>query len=218
MKKQDTKSNPLPRFERPSEAVVYWTLANLCRGAGGRFMLSVPKLARHCGLSASTTHRAILDLAKRGVIIYRRGYNQSRPSIFEIPLATGREDLSPGATAPPKIGTPNYNDSDNIINDLYIGDNDIAPVVPKQYDESEAEAEDRLAHRVAEGLNDLKNLALYLSYCRRFPAEIILKAYVRAREPHPDKIKVSRGALFNFLVRLYARKQNPNSNSRPAAR
>ena len=182
-------------------------------------MLPLPKLARHCGLSVSTTHRAILSLVKRGIITYRRGYNQSRPSIFEIPLQEGQENISQDATAQVKIGIPKTNDSDNIIKDLYISDkDDIAPFIPKQNEQSRAEAEDRLAHRVAEGLNDLKNLALYLSYCRRFPAEIILKAYVRAREPHPDKIKVSRGALFNFLVQLHVRKQNHNSNSGPSAR
>ena len=211
-------TNPLPNFERPSEAVVYWTLENLCAGAGGRYMLPLPKLARACGLSVSTTNRAVLSLAKRGAITYRRGFNQSRPSIFEIPLPAGNGNLSPSKIARPKIGIPNSSDSDSIIKDLYKGDkNDIA-AVSKQNEEGASEAQERLAHRVAEGLNDLKNLALYRSYCRRFPPAIILTAYTRAREVHPDKIKVSRGALFNFLVRLHGRKQNYNSHSGPAAR
>lgn len=173
-------------------------------------MLPLPKLARHCGLSVSTTHRAVLSLAKRGVIGYRRGFNQSRPSIFEIPLSVPKdreEKLPAETTAQPKIGIPNPSDSDCILYNIPLGDkDDIGEVVHKQKAGSENEAQERLAYRVADGLGDLKNLALYLSYCRRFPAEMILKAYVRAKEPHPDKIRVSRGALFNFLVQLYAKR------------
>ncbi|PIZ82103.1 MAG: hypothetical protein COY02_00690 [Parcubacteria group bacterium CG_4_10_14_0_2_um_filter_41_6] len=70
--------------------------------------------------------------------------------------------------------------------------------------------EERLAFQVADGLEDVKNLRLYESYCRRYPAEVILAAYVRAREVSPDKIKKSRGALFNFLVQKYGG-QNKNN-------
>ena len=105
MTQSSSQSNPLPRFERPSEAVVYWTLENLCGGAGGRYMLPLAKLAKHCGLSVSTVNRAALSLVCRGVIKYRPGQNQSRPSIFEIPL-NGGEKLSSKAGAQRKIGKP----------------------------------------------------------------------------------------------------------------
>lgn len=204
---------------------MYWTLENLCEGAGGRYMMPLAKLAQRCGLSVSTVNRAVLSLVCRGVIKYRPGQNQSRQSIFEIPLkgsggtVAGRvpkgrgEKLSQNATARPKIGIPNRNDSDLDNNNVYTGDSDIGKDVHSQNEDTEVEAAERLAHRVADGLNDMKNLRLYQSYCRRFPADLILKAFVRAREPAPDKIKVSRGALFNFLVQLYAKKRNPKNNS-----
>ena len=193
-------------------------------------MMPLSKLAKRCGLSLSTVNRAVLSLTQQGLIQYRRGCNQSRQSIFEIPLkgpggaVAGRvpkgrgEKLSQKTTARPKIGIPNRNDSDSDhSNNLSIGDNDIGGVVHKQNEDTESEAAERLAYRVAEGLDDMKNLRLYQSYCRRFPADLILKAFVRAREPAPDKIKVSRGALFNFLVQLYAKKRNPKNNSGGAA-
>ena len=198
---QSSPLPPLPDFERPSEAVVYWTLENLCGGAGGRFMLPLSKLARYVRLSLGTTKRAVASLSRRGLIRYRRGFNQFRPTIFELP--SSGEKLSQEITAESKIARPNPNDKSSITTDLSIGDNNDREVVHRP---DQTEAGERLAYRVADGLGDMKNLALYRSYCRRFPAEMVLKAYVRAKEPHPDKIRVSRGALFNFLVQLYAKR------------
>jgi len=229
MEQEQSPSKGFPKFERPSEAVVYWTLENLCGGAGGRYMLPLAKLAKRCGLSVSTVNRAVLSLVCRGLLKYRPGQNQSLQSIFEIPLkgpggtVAGRaplgmgKKLSPKTTARPKIGIPNRNDSDLDNNNVYTGDSDIGKDVHRQNEDTETEAAERLAYRVAEGLDDMKNLRLYQSYCRRFPADLVLKAFVRAREPAPDKIKVSRGALFNFLVQLYAKKRNPKNNSGGAA-
>ena len=225
----------LPLFERPSEAVVFWTLENLCGGAGGRYMLPLRKLARHCGLSVSTTNRAVLSLTRKAAIQYRRGYNQSRPSIFEIPQDTG-EELSHSTGAVAKIGIPPPSDSDNNINNLSIGDINDRREVHKQNEDSESgqaqrsrrggvdrepmgkedsgsSDKERLAYRVADGLDDLKNLRLYQSYCGQYPTEVILTAYVRAREVSPDRIKKSRGALFNFLVQKYGGNKNKRSYS-----
>ena len=69
-----------------------------------------------------------------------------------------------------------------------------------------------LAWRIARELNDLKNLALYHSYCRRFSLQIILKAYLRALAPPDEEIRVSRGALFNHLCQLYAQREKRNDN------
>lgn len=203
-----------PPFERPSEAVVYWTLERLCGGAGGRYMLPLPKLARACGLSVSTTNRAVLRLASRGLIRYRRGYNQARPSIFEISTDRGAK-WPQDTTARLKTSPPPANDSINydlFLNSIYRYDKG---VVPKQDRESSPVPPDpvgQFAYRLAEELGDLKNLALYRSYCQKFPVGVILNAFQRAKATAQSKIKVSRGALFNFLVQLYARKHQDNPN------
>ena len=199
MKQSQSQSKALPHFERPSEAVVYWTLESLCGGAGGRFMLSMRKLAQHCRLSVNTTNRAVLSLTKQGKIGYRRGFNQSRLSIYEIPKNTG-ESLSPTEIAVAKIAVPIPYDSDSSSPDLYTGDSDRRDVHSKNGDTESSTPENQLAYRIADGLDDMKNLRLYKNYCRKFPVDIILKAYARAKEPKPDKIKKSRGALFNFWL------------------
>ena len=286
-------------FERPSEAVVFWVLENLCRSAGGKCKITFADLARRCSLAGSTVKRAVHRLAKRKVIRFQAGCNQYQGSVYEIVYGkqemlkndshvgsrgvqddgkdggvcgmvqdgsekkqadfraggsarnglpthrnifntaversmAGKEksagaDVSQSRSAGPKIGQPNPSDISCITNDLYIGDKHDGRVVHnKQADStqrhgkgsvglrsdkggnSDPSEEERLAFQVAEGLGDVKNLRLYESYCKRYPTEIILTAYVRAREVSPDKIKKSRGALFNFLVQKYGGKNKNN--------
>jgi len=206
---KEQSTGGFPSFERPSEAVVFGVLENLCAGAGGRIMLSIPQLARPCGLAVSTTNRAVLSLARKGMIGYQAGYNQARPSVFEMPVNGQGVKLPSRRSGGPKIGAPIPNDSDSDSSRISIGDRIDRGAVHKRDASGTVDAE-RLAYRVADGLGDVKNLRLYQSYCRRYPADLILKAYVRAKEPTPDKIKKSRGALFNFLVQLYARRGNDN--------
>lgn len=215
MQKPFTPAHPIPHVERPSEAVVYWTLENLCGGAGGRYMLPLARLARQCGLSVNTTRRALLRLHAKGWIVYRPGKNQFHPTIYEISTGGGA-NLSPRTSADAKTAMPIPSDSDNNINNLYTGDiSDRGNVFHTKQDENESDRVERLACLVADGLGDRKNLALYRSYCKRFPASMILKAYIRAKEPAPEKIKKSRGALFNFLVQRfqYGEKQTQKDDS-----
>lgn len=240
---------PLPRFKRPSEAVVFWTLTNLCDGAGGLFQVSIKRLSRHCGLSVSTTNRAVLRLAEAGLVTYRRGVNQGRPSTFELagrdsrdPSARslrsvarddgrvarndtrardggeGRGNVSGPQTGGLKIGAASPNDNDHDLpGDTYLHDNDRG-AVHKQDESGDPDRGKKLAAAIAQSLGDTANLALYVSYCRRFPERVIMRAFEGAREPSPEAIRVSRGALFNYLVQFYGGKRSYNSDSGHPAR
>jgi len=176
-------------------------------------MLPLAKLAKHCGLSITTTRRALLNLQKQGYIVYRPGRNQFHPTIYEI-STEGRANLPPRTSAVPKTAMPVPSDSDVSLEDLSIGDrNDNGEVIHTKHDHGIPDQAERLACLVADGLEDMKNLALYKNYCARFPTQMILKAYIKAKEVSPDKIKKSRGALFNFLIQRYAKKQTPNNDS-----
>ncbi len=67
--------------------------------------------------------------------------------------------------------------------------------------------QEALALEIAENLCDLKNLGLYLAYCRKYPAEIIHQAYGLAKEIPANKIKKNRGAFFTYLVKYYVQNQ-----------
>lgn len=62
-----------------------------------------------------------------------------------------------------------------------------------------------LAMDIARALEDQENLALYISYCRRYPLSLLKKVLDEVRQIPSEKIKRSRGALFNYLVQKYAK-------------
>jgi hypothetical protein len=63
-----------------------------------------------------------------------------------------------------------------------------------------------LAMDIATALGDHKNLALYISYSRRYPVSLLRRVLGEVKEIPSEKIKKSRGALFNYLVQKYAKK------------
>lgn len=63
--------------------------------------------------------------------------------------------------------------------------------------------EDAIAWEICQAFKDKDNLPLYLSYVRKYPADIIRKAYQETMKLPANKIKKTRGALFNYLVKHY---------------
>ena len=70
-----------------------------------------------------------------------------------------------------------------------------------------------LAQDVAAALNDRENLALYLSFAKKYPEALIRRVLGQVRDIPDAKIKKSRGALFNYLIQRYGGK-NSQENSR----
>lgn len=66
-----------------------------------------------------------------------------------------------------------------------------------------------LAADLAYKLNDLPNLPMYIAYANKYPEVLLRKASGAAMEMPQNKIKKTRGALFNHLVQKYARESNP---------
>lgn len=62
-----------------------------------------------------------------------------------------------------------------------------------------------LAMDIAAALADQENLALYISYCRKYPIWLLRKVLGEVKEIPAERIKKSRGALFNYLVQKYAK-------------
>ena len=66
----------------------------------------------------------------------------------------------------------------------------------------------QVAVKIATALNDYKNLALYRSYSKKYPASLLWKVLGEVEMVPPEKIKKSRGALFNYLVQHYVKKSS----------
>lgn len=83
--------------------------------------------------------------------------------------------------------------------DIDRGNNSIAEFMPKS-------RQDLLAIDLAKELDDVRGLALYLSYSKKYP-EALLRRILHDVKAIPDiKIKKSRGALFNHLVQKHIQK------------
>ena len=70
--------------------------------------------------------------------------------------------------------------------------------------------EEILAGDLAEGLDDKLNFAFYLSVARKYPEEFLRKIFSHVRGIPSSKIKKSKGALFNYLVQKYEKRDENN--------
>lgn len=61
-----------------------------------------------------------------------------------------------------------------------------------------------IALEICQAFKDEKNLPLYLAYVKKYEMGIIQQAFKEAMKPPANKIKKTRGALFNYLVQYYA--------------
>jgi DNA-binding MarR family transcriptional regulator len=66
--------------------------------------------------------------------------------------------------------------------------------------------EEVLALDLAKALNDRRNLALYLSYAKKYPESFLRGVLGEVKEIPYERIRKSRAALFNHLVQKYAQK------------
>jgi hypothetical protein len=61
--------------------------------------------------------------------------------------------------------------------------------------------EELLALDLARDLDDLPNLACYISLTKKYPEYLIRRTLAVVKAVPQNKIRKSRGALFNFLIR-----------------
>lgn len=71
--------------------------------------------------------------------------------------------------------------------------------------------EELLALDLATALDDIKGLPLYISYVRKYPEQLLRRVLGVVREIPPEKVKRSRGALFNYLVQKHGHQNKNNS-------
>jgi hypothetical protein len=62
----------------------------------------------------------------------------------------------------------------------------------------------RIARKIAKGFKDEANYKFYLAYCQRYPLKIIWRAFIEVQRIPAERIRKSKGALFNYLVQKYA--------------
>lgn len=66
---------------------------------------------------------------------------------------------------------------------------------------NELTKEESIAYELARALNDMKGYNYYLSCVQKYPEVRLRKILGEVKKIPDDKIKKSRGALFNYLLR-----------------
>ncbi len=95
---------------------------------------------------------------------------------------------------------PNYNKRTKIIN--YIDKEKYLKLKNISFKGFKPKTrEELLAVDIAKALNDEKGLAYYLSLSRKYPEFILRDVLGQVKETPVDKIKKSKGALFNYLIK-----------------
>jgi len=66
--------------------------------------------------------------------------------------------------------------------------------------------ETQLAYELAEALNDKEAIQMYISYVHRFPEGLLREMLIKVLSIPENKIRKTRGALFNYLIQQHAAK------------
>ena len=74
--------------------------------------------------------------------------------------------------------------------------------------------QEELAQEIAKGLGEEQLLPIYRSFVRRYPEEVVRRAYQETIAFPAERIHKTRGAVFNYLLKKYVREvqsgtQNP---------
>jgi len=86
-----------------------------------------------------------------------------------------------------------YNDNDAITN----------LSKPKTMNILSPKEQQNMAKELAKALNDWQALAFYVTVCQKYPKDIIYEVLAKVLAIPNEKIRKTRGALFNSLIQQY---------------
>jgi biotin operon repressor len=176
-------------------------------------------IADKLGYSRATVNKALKVLKDYGLIQvkkrnrYHLSYRLIEPRCepLETEISTGRNrDVIPGNT--------NNNQIIRINNHIVRNERKLKTSAPSQAEEFQPQTrEELLASDIAFGLKDFKNMFRFIDLAKKYPESLLRRVLTEAREIPDNKIKKSRTALFNYLLREYATKSHWHpENSFPA--
>lgn len=82
------------------------------------------------------------------------------------------------------------------------------PPIPNRFHE--------LAKQIAEDFGEPEEIILFTTLFRRYPESLIRQAYEEVKKIPPEEIRKSRVALFLYLLKKYARREQQPQHSQAA--
>lgn len=161
-------------------------------------------IAKSLGYSRPTINKAIKVLEKEGLIwIEKRDRYHCVYTLLKVRCKAGETQMS-------TVGNSDVNQGNTNNNKLTRNNNiDIDNKYFKDFKTHRAfkpeSREELLALDLVESLEDPEGLPLYLSYAKKYPEWLLRQVLGEALEIPSDRIKKSRGAVFNYLVKKYTK-------------
>lgn len=165
-------------------------------------------IGKHLGYSRATVNKAVKLLERHGLV---RIEKKSRGGCVYYLLRCKAEEIEVSNRGNSEVKNLDTNDNTikRIINNIDKEDKNSLDSNQKTFKRFVPEnREELLALDLAQTLNDLKGLPLYISYSKKYPEFLLRRVLGEVMEIPGYKIKKSRGALFNHLVQKYAKETN----------
>lgn len=182
---------------------VYHLLASMA-DENQRCFPSQKYIAQKLGCSRATANHAIKMLANSKLIFIQR--RQRYHHVYYLLNVGGKNpetQMSNGRNSDVKKGDTNKNNLTRLNNDIVVMVKNISKETSFP-----STREELLASDITKALNDSPNTALYLSYAHKYPESYLRQILSEVKQTPAHKIKKSRGALFMYLVHLYANKHS----------
>jgi DNA-binding MarR family transcriptional regulator len=200
--------NQYGKILRSSGLAVYNVLASYANSKSQTCFPSQKFIAEHLGLSIRTVNRKIRLLKEFKLIKVKKKRGRCLYSLLRVDMPKGKrlydkrdtKDRTPGKSNNNKITRINNN---NVNEDKKFNFQFFKGFKPKTRKEL-------LALDIARELNDLKSLRLYLSYAKKYPESLLRKVLGEVKEIPMRRIKKGRAALFNYLIKKYAKETSKN--------
>ncbi len=195
-----------------SGIAVYNTLALFSNSKTQTCFPTHKAIADIIGLSRRTVARKTKLLKEVGLIKVEQKNGRCFYFLLDpgVSLATQGYDKKSISGVPPR----NINDNERTIinNDMGKGNNFTSSSVFRGF--RPKSREELLALDLAKALNDFKGLPLYISFAKKYPESFLRETLSGVLETPRNKIRKSRAALFNYLVRFSTECKLGNSNPR----
>lgn len=161
-------------------------------------------IAKRLGISRASANKAIQKLRiHKLIVIEKRNGNKCGYRLLQISCKHMIPEMSSSFTLP--VNKIDTNNTPRTILNNNSGASIKHPLTAKPYYSNE-NTKELLIQEIAEVLEDRDRMSLYQRYVDTYPEQIIRKVLSEVKHTPQYKIKKSRGALFTYLLRLYAHK------------
>lgn len=170
-------------------------------------------IAHTLGYSRATVNRALKVLIKHGLIAIRKKGQYCRVyRLLAVSCNTGETQMLHRCNRDVKKFDTNKNQITKINNNNIVNVKKIDMSLLKNSEGKEPKTRtELLAMDIAAGLRDQDHLDRYLSLANRYPEDILRRILSETKQVPDSRIKKSRAALFNHLLKKHVQETSHDS-------